>query len=911
MQTTPLFEQNMSTLQKQQPLLAKTIQEALPAYRALPEVSIVDGNNGRWIEGLAPEPFFDQTVDPTPKKKDAKKSLFIMMGAGYPPYLFRRFRALPKGTLGVIVFEPNVNVLIHTLCHTSVYLAVPTGCHLAFSCSAEREAIREVMDVNIRPMGSYIVSDAEFIVHDGEYEAFSEEFKALRKAFGSEVRIHIDTLGNSPEDTLLGFRQIVLNMPWLLASPSLEEIGRPFEGMHFVCVASGPSLEKNIHRLKGRENSVVIIAADTVLRRLLEEGVRPHVVVTLERPTHTYANYFKVLVENYGELCRDILLVGQGVTPPQAFGRWPGPKIAVGKVEIPVDRWFIGDVLRGNVLRSGMSVAHMALMLASVWKAERIALLGQDLAFGEDGTSHAGETVAQSALDLEKERGLADALKIPGAFGGTVRTTNIWHLFLKVLEFMIPESGKPVYDCTEGGALIKGATIKPLAEFLDEIPDDVILSSTPAEETRKAGRRTNDEEAVKGVFDRLDISLGHLDRVTALLDEMEIDVQRAVAPGLTPERRRSIAFKLSEDFDLMNHFNPVLAFIGQSYANLSGAAIARSRWLETVEEIRTWERVYLDIIKAHRVNVRYLIQWTNYAQTLCRILADGRTWLEESGEDIYAEVPPEKASALFSTAMEKLASVHEIDRRGVEIASLNLLMARSDATLEPWTPEERWNLALFLHGQGRAEEASHLMKNVAASFEDREMPVEAIVAFFKDFARVVTTHDLCFVPQHLLAKFMLDNARRYAPDDEELMEMAEQSLEGRISYLEDLYSVGMLGEPADFEYLRAQAEKTLNRRELPEALNIVWSILQDFSANRPNDVRPLAGWLVSTLDRCALASDPVLKEAVDDVVKQMAERPETWGRLRLRIPPSFLTALHGKGLKVSVDTSETILKETD
>ena len=904
MKITPLFEQNMRILREQQPLLAKLIEDAKHEYEALPEISIIEGKNGRWIQELAPSAFFDHAVDPIPQKKNAKKSLFMIMGAGVPPYLFKILRGLPKGTLGVIVFEPNMNILIHTLCLTSVYLALPTGCHLAFACSTGRETIQEVLNVNVRPMGTYIVSDAEFIVHEGEYEVFSEDFRGLRDAFATEVRVHIDILGNSPEDTLLGFRQIVLNLVWLLASPKLQDIGAPFKGKPFVCVASGPSLGKNIHLLKEIENKCIIISADTALKRLIEEGIHPHVVVTLERPTNTYTDYFRVLIESYKEECKDILLIGQGVSPPQIFGRWPGPKIAVGKIEIPVDRWFISEILWGNVLRSGMSVAHMALVLSSVWGADRVALVGQDLAFGEDGASHAEGTALKGDIDVEQERGTLDALEIPGALGGVVKTTNIWHLFLKIFEAIIPDSLCPVYDCTEGGALIKGTVIQPLREFIDNVPADVFFDSTPAEETRKAGIRSQNEEAIKGVLERISRSLTMLDECTVTLDAIEKNVHRAVVPGISAERRRKIAYDVSEELDKLNHLNPVLAFIGQSYANLSGVLIARSRWLDTVEEVRIWEKVHLEILQAHKVNVRYLHQWAMYAKTLCQILIDGKTWIGETVDALYSEVSDTKAASLFAEALEKMAALKTIERSGYEVASLNLLVARSDAHLVPWTPELQWQLALFLHGQGRAEEASHLMTLVAARFEDQEIPVDVIVSFFKDFARIVSTHDLCFVPQYRLAKLLLDNAKNYAPDDIELTEMSELVLKGRSLYLDDLFASGMLGDPASFEARRIFAEQALNKKELSDALRIVWSMIQDFSKTNTEQSRSLANWLIVTLMKCVHAADPVLRRTVDTVIREIAENPSIWGVLELSLPQDFLMLLQEKGLKVSYETAE-------
>ncbi len=902
MQITPLFEKNLQKLRNQQPLLAKVIENGKKDYEALPELEIVKEKNGRWVKGLAKLPFFEPNPLAKHKKSYQKKSLFFIVGAGAPPFLFYQFRSLPKGTLAVVLFEPDLNVLIHTLCSTSVYLALPVGCRLSIAHLPEREYMQEVLNVNIRPMGAYVVADGEFIIHDGEAEAFPSEFKQLRDFFAQEVRIHIDILGNSAEDTLLGFRQIALNALWILWSPNLREIGASFKGLPFICVASGPSLEKNIHLLKGNENRCIIISADTALRRLLEEGILPHVVVTLERPTHTYTNYFKVLVENYGEQCRKILLVGQGVSPPQVFGRWPGPKIVVGKVEIPVDRWFIGGILRGNILRSGMSVAHMALMLASVWEAEKIALIGQDLAFGEDGASHAGKTAAASALKIERKRGLENSLEIPGALGGTVKTTNIWFLFLKVFESLIPESGRPVYDCTEGGALIKGADIQSLQTFLNTIPTQTALTSTPADETLKAGTRNLE---LKETLTRIDQSLEQLTKCKTILDEMEKDVHRAAGPAISTERRRSIAYELSEAMDNLNTLNPVLAFIGQSYANLSGADIAKSRWLETVEEIEIWRKVHLEIIRAHRMNIQYLAQWSLYVRTLVQMLFNGKTWLDESIENLKKELPAEDAADIFSSALEKMSLLKEIDRSGEEIASMNLLAARSDGSLSPWTPEQQWQLALFLHSQGRAEEASHLMSSAAMKFEDKEMPREEILSFFKDYARILTTPDLCFIPQYRFAKLILDNARRYGEDDEELKEMTDRVLKDQQGYLDDLYNSGMMGTPASLQARRIAAERALNSGELPETLRIVWSIVHDYSDAEPDSVRPLASWLVSTLTKCFHAEDRILSDTVQEVLFLMAENPRIWAPLHLKLPEEFMDLLQQSGLQFSLQTADT------
>ncbi|MDR1293867.1 MAG: hypothetical protein LBK59_02730, partial [Bifidobacteriaceae bacterium] len=85
---------------------------------------------------------------------------------------------------------------------------------------------------------------------------------------------------------------------------------------------------------------------------------------------------------------------------PEVVGKWPGPAAVVGKSELSLDRWIVGEVLGGGLLVSGLSVAHMGIWLAAFLGASSIALIGQDLAFASDAdsrTSHASDTVTQAA----------------------------------------------------------------------------------------------------------------------------------------------------------------------------------------------------------------------------------------------------------------------------------------------------------------------------------------------------------------------------------------------------------------------------------------------------------------------------------------------------------------------------------
>lgn len=104
----------------------------------------------------------------------------------------------------------------------------------------------------------------------------------------------------------------------------------------------------------------------------------------------------------------------------------------------------------------GHSCANMAYQLAYVLGHKNIIFIGQDLAFGKDGASHAkGHTIAQPDENL---------YTIAYGGEGEVRTTYVWMLFKNQFENDIEQAKLEdikSYNCTEGGARINGAIEKP------------------------------------------------------------------------------------------------------------------------------------------------------------------------------------------------------------------------------------------------------------------------------------------------------------------------------------------------------------------------------------------------------------------------------------------------------------------
>ncbi len=130
------------------------------------------------------------------------------------------------------------------------------------------------------------------------------------------------------------------------------------------------------------------------------------------------------------------------------------------------------------------------------------------------------------------------SITVPGALGGVVETTTIWLTFIQIIERMIVNfPATPVYDCTEGGALIEGTIVTPLAEYIEEkirVPECVVSRWGGSRRKRRFGAIFS--ERFSGAFSRLD----RLEEKTAGDAKKR---SKCTAPALLPERRQALAFQ--------------------------------------------------------------------------------------------------------------------------------------------------------------------------------------------------------------------------------------------------------------------------------------------------------------------------------------------------------------------------------
>ena len=293
---------------------------------------------------------------------------------------------------------------------------------------------------------------------------FQEDVLELNRQITETIKVIIIREGNDANDSLIGLDHHLQHIPKMVRSYPLKEVAAKVKHKYAVIVSTGPSLAKQLPLLKAYKEYVTILCIDASLPILQKEGIAPDFVFSIERVKET-AKFFEELDR---ELLEDTVFIPTSISHPQTLKNLEGMQLCISMRPFGYTMMF--GLHKWGYIGIGMSAANMAFEFAYEARFEKIALIGQDLAFGEDGTTH-----SKGALygEVEENYFKQEELYVKGYYGKPVKTTKTWNLFLSSFKKDIPvvnEKGIKVYNCTEGGAYIEGAEHIPFEKFLHSLP---------------------------------------------------------------------------------------------------------------------------------------------------------------------------------------------------------------------------------------------------------------------------------------------------------------------------------------------------------------------------------------------------------------------------------------------------------
>ncbi|EAH5802225.1 DUF115 domain-containing protein, partial [Campylobacter jejuni] len=300
------------------------------------------------------------------------------------------------------------------------------------------------------------------------YERFHEDILGLNKKLAENFKNSIVSHGNDPLDALQGIEQFVYNLPSMITHPSYKELLSKRKGISdtAIIVSTGPSLTKQLPLLKKYASKATIFCADSSYPILAKHGIKPDYVCMLER-TEITAEFFN---NDFWEFDKDVIFICAGVVHPKAIEYLKGRNLVITQKVLAFPYYI--NLKDFSYAAVGLSVAHTLSYLATYLSHKNIIFIGQDLAYAENGNSHPDDY--QNSANYESQM-YEHILTTAYGGNGKVETHSIWLLFKNWFENeMIPNTRKmgiTTYNCTEGGARIKGAIEKPFLWACENLLD--------------------------------------------------------------------------------------------------------------------------------------------------------------------------------------------------------------------------------------------------------------------------------------------------------------------------------------------------------------------------------------------------------------------------------------------------------
>ncbi|EAJ0333599.1 motility associated factor glycosyltransferase family protein [Campylobacter lari] len=304
-------------------------------------------------------------------------------------------------------------------------------------------------------------------LHNEYYEIYHENILNLNEKIINIIRNVIFYQGNDIKDALQGLTQFIYNLPKMIQNPPLKNLWlkQNKKVKSAIVVAAGPSLSKQLPLLKQYQDKFSIFCVDSAYSILAKNDIKPDFVLASER-TKLASN---LIQQNYKNIDDNIVFVLLTLVHPLAIEYLENTDRKFLLIPYPTIFFDKLNLFDFGKSPSGGTVAYNALQLACDFNHENIILIGQDLAYGEDGSSHAkdyfyGEKFVKENTELYVV-----------SYGGKkqIKTRFMWNTFrLTIQNYIAKKKGFKFYNATEGGARIEGTIEKPFKECCEEFLDE-------------------------------------------------------------------------------------------------------------------------------------------------------------------------------------------------------------------------------------------------------------------------------------------------------------------------------------------------------------------------------------------------------------------------------------------------------
>jgi hypothetical protein len=392
-------------------LLIKKGDRSFPAYGRKSPAKLIE----RWFKGL----------------KMQSESIYGITGFGDGSHIRYFMKNSASGT-HFMVLEQEPALLRETFSRFDLSdvlscdrFMLGTGvCDDIFFNDLQGAALLGVSDVNVLLFSPLHSTDENY--YDHARNELVRQYLVVRPLMEVNLRTGVNLQENTFE-----------NLPHMATAPDVGLLGGLFEDTPFILIGAGPSLDESIDFLREVQDRAIIVASNSPYRKLINSGIRPHLVVTADPLSPTLAGFQNVSLEGVPLAC-----------PFSAY-----PEI-VRKFSGRILSWVtfnpIIDILKnhqnlpqGTPIMEQGTVSGCVLDLSKLFGCKKVLFIGQDMAARSDGKYYTDDSFYADSGNhySSNEKGHW----LPGNTNDKVLVEGRLYVYLKTFEKFIKENPEIEY----------------------------------------------------------------------------------------------------------------------------------------------------------------------------------------------------------------------------------------------------------------------------------------------------------------------------------------------------------------------------------------------------------------------------------------------------------------------------------
>ncbi|MBX1886065.1 motility associated factor glycosyltransferase family protein [Campylobacter peloridis] len=264
------------------------------------------------------------------------------------------------------------------------------------------------------------------------------------------------------------YKQFLLNLPEVLKNTAFERFiyENKAKNKSVIVVCAGPSLNKQLELLKTHQDDFVIFSLDATYKTLLKNEIYPDFVFSMD--IYETCKYF---YEDLPFSLKEPIFIASGSLDNSLMEnlKTKNKKIFILQNLDYQQKFNLNEF---GYLDIGVNVAHFAYSFAIALGFVNVIIIGQDLAFDENGKSHA-DAGNFTFHDVNKVEHKVEKFSVL-AYGkkSYIQTHIGWNEFRKRLEVLFLSNPQvKFYNATEGGAFIDYTIEKTFKELLSSLKE--------------------------------------------------------------------------------------------------------------------------------------------------------------------------------------------------------------------------------------------------------------------------------------------------------------------------------------------------------------------------------------------------------------------------------------------------------